>query len=77
MEELQVLGGTCLFIASKLREASPLTVDGLVECGGYSYSIRDVRVSDQLITIFCFDRPCFDLVFECTLIECVQGVFYN
>jgi len=42
-EELQVLGATSLFIASKLREATPLSVDGLVECGGYSYSIRDVR----------------------------------
>ena len=47
-DELQVLGGTCLFIASKLREATPISVDSVVECGAYSYSIRDVRVSDQL-----------------------------
>lgn len=42
-DELQVLGGTCLFIASKLREATPISVDSVVECGAYSYSIRDVR----------------------------------
>lgn len=30
-------------MASKLRESTPLSVDGLVECGEYSYTIRDVR----------------------------------
>lgn len=42
-DELQVLGATCLFLASKLREVTPLSVDGLCECGGYSYTIRDIR----------------------------------
>lgn len=42
-EELQLLGAVSLFLASKLREATPISVAGLCENGGYSYNCGEVR----------------------------------
>jgi hypothetical protein len=42
---LQLVGGACLLISSKLKERCPLTLQGLAENAGFAFAAADLKVN--------------------------------